>query len=125
MDDAKMEDRRSHSRQLTCIPAYFESKADTQDLALIRDVSVSGARLFTRLKVDEGLTVQLHLYLGSETDEPRPVAGHVVRVDRRDPALADLWGWDVGVEFDAPISQYAAEIEQLCQRQQAAGILKR
>jgi len=120
-----MEDRRSHSRQLTCIPAHFESKNDSQDLALIRDVSVSGARLFTRLKVDAGLPVQLHLYLGTEADAPRPVAGRIVRVDRRDPALADLWGWDVGVEFDAPITEYAEEIEQLCQRQQAVGILKR
>jgi hypothetical protein len=120
-----MEDRRSHSRQLTCIPAYFESRADSQDLALIRDVSVSGARLYTRLKLDAGHPVQLHLYLGGESDTPRIVAGKVVRVDRRDPALADMWGWDIGVEFDSAISEYAAEIEALCERQQAAGILKR
>lgn len=120
-----MEDRRTHSRQLTCIPASFESKADSQDLALIRDVSVSGARLYTRLKVDAGHPVHLHLYLGGETDAPRVVAGTVVRVERRDPALSDMWGWDVGVEFDTAISEYAAEIEALCERQQAAGILKR
>jgi hypothetical protein len=120
-----MEDRRTHARQLTCIPAFFASKEESQDLALIRDVSVSGARLYTRIRLDPGHLVTLHLYLGEETSPPRQAAGHVVRVDRRDAALSDVWGWDVGIVFDDPISAYEAEIAALCARQEAAGILKR
>jgi hypothetical protein len=120
-----MAERRASSRQLTCIPAHFESRQDPQDLALIRDVSTTGARLYTRAKVDIDETVTLHLYLGLESDEPRKASGRVVRVDRRDPALADVWGWEIGVEFEAAITPYEKEIEALCRRQEAAGVLKR
>jgi hypothetical protein len=120
-----MEDRRLHARQLTCIPAYFESKADSQDLALIRDVSVTGARLYTRVRLEQNHVVTLHLYLGEETEPPRQTTGHVVRVDRREAALSDVWGWDVGIVFDTPIAAYEKEIAELCRRQELAGILKR
>ncbi|HVU00128.1 MAG TPA: PilZ domain-containing protein [Polyangiaceae bacterium] len=120
-----MEERRSFARQLTCIPAYFESEADPQDVALIRDVSTSGARLFTRAKLDLDETLTLHLYLGAETDEPRKTSGRIVRVERRDPDLADVWPWEIGVEFDVAITPYQKEIEELCARQLAAGVLKR
>jgi hypothetical protein len=120
-----MDERRASARQLTCIPAHFESRTDPQDLALIRDVSTLGARLYTRSKLDIDETVTLHLYLGLETDEPRMASGRVVRVDRRDLALADVWGWEIGVEFDRAITPYEKEIEALCSRQEAAGVLKR
>src|SRR6185436_16916929 len=80
-DHSRMDERRSFTRQLTCIPAYFESKADPQDLALIRDVSTSGARLLTRAKLELDESVTLHLYLGGEGDEPRKASGRIVRVD--------------------------------------------
>lgn len=120
-----MDDRRSFSRQLTCIPAHFESRSDPEDLALIRDVSTSGARLYTRAKLELGETVTLHLYLGLPSDDARKASGRVVRVDRRDAALADVWGWEIGVEFDVAITAYEKEIEELCRRQEAAGVLKR
>jgi hypothetical protein len=120
-----MDERRAFTRQLTCIPAYFESRRDPKDLALIRDVSISGARLFTRLKLAVDDPVSLHLCLGQEADPPRKANGRVVRVDQRDPALSDVWGWEIGVEFDVAITPYADEIEDLCKRQEAAGVLKR
>jgi hypothetical protein len=120
-----MDERRSFSRQLTCLPAHFQSKSDLQDLALIRDLSASGACLYTRTKLEKDETVTLHLYLGLESDEPRAASGRVVRVDRRELAVADVWGWEVGVEFDVGIAAYENEIEELCRRQEAAGVLKR
>ncbi|HEX4473518.1 MAG TPA: PilZ domain-containing protein [Polyangiaceae bacterium] len=120
-----MDERRSHSRQLTCIPAFFESKRDAQDLALIRDASVSGARLFTRTRLELDEPVNLRLYLGRESDPPRQAIGRVVRAERRDPAQADVWSWEIGVEFSEAIDGYEREIAELCQRQEAAGILQR
>jgi len=120
-----MEERRTNSRQLTCIPAFFESKRDSQDLALIRDVSVTGARLYTRVKLDPEDSVTLHLYLGPESSPPRKTEGRVVRVERRDPTQSDVWAFEIGVVFAAPITAYESEIEALCKRQEAAGILKR
>ena len=120
-----MEERRTKTRQLTCIPAFFESKRESQDLALIRDISISGARLFTRVKLEPEEAVTLHLYLGAEGSAPKKSEGKVVRVERRDPAQADVWAFEVGVVFAEPITSYEAEIEDLCKRQEAAGILKR
>ena len=121
----EVENRRSASRLLACIPAYFESHRDSQDLALIRDVSVTGARLYTRIRLEVGQEVTLHLYLGKESEPPKHAAGRVVRADRRNPALSDVWPWEIGVEFATPIESYEKEIEELCRRQEAAGILKR
>jgi hypothetical protein len=120
----KVEERRTHSRLLACIPAYLESTRDPQDLALIRDVSVRGARLFTRTSLPNGMPVHLQLYIGGEAEAPKHANGHVVRADRRDVALSDVWSWEVGVEFDSPIEGYEHEIEELSKRQEEIGILK-
>src|SRR4051812_26973457 len=106
-----MGERRASSRQLTSIPAHLQSRQDPQDLALIRDVSTTGARLYTRAKLEINETVTLHLYLGLESEAPRKASGRIVRVDRRDPALADIWAWEIGVEFDETITAYEKEIE--------------
>jgi len=120
-----MDERRQHSRQITCIPAYFESRRDAQDLALIRDASVSGARLYARTRLNLEEPVTLHLYLGKESDPPRKIPGKVVRVERRDLAHSDVWTWEIGVTFSTEISEYEREIEDLCRRQEVAGVLKR
>jgi len=120
-----MDDRRSFTRQLSCIPAAFESKSDAHDLALIRDVSVRGAKLLTRMKLELEEPVTLHLYLGLESEPPRQASGKVRRVERREPALSDMWGWEIGVEFDTPIDAYQKEIDDLTRRQEEAGVLRR
>jgi hypothetical protein len=120
-----MEERRSSSRQLTCIPASFESRRELQDLALICDASTTGARLFTQGELRLGEDVMLELYLGPQSAGPRRVEARVVRVERRPAALADIWTWEIGVEFSEPITAYKTEIEELSRRQEAAGLLKR
>lgn len=119
-----MDDRRTFARQLSCIPVFFESRRDSQDVALIRDVSVRGAKLLTRVKLELDETVTLHLYLGLESDEPRQAVGKVRRVERREPAVSDLWGWEIGVEFDATIDTYQTEIDDLTRRQKEAGVIR-
>src|ERR1051325_2586120 len=75
----RVDERRAHTRLLACIPAYLESKRDEQDLALIRDVSVSGARLLTRTKLPAGVPIHLALYMGAEGTAPKLANGRVVR----------------------------------------------
>jgi hypothetical protein len=115
-------ERRSHARQLSCIPASFSRNGE--EIAFIRDVSVSGARLYVRTKLEVGDTVTLNLYLGL-SDDARPATGRVVRVDAGQAADSDVWVWEVGVEFDPPITAYAAEIEELARRQLEVGTLRR
>jgi hypothetical protein len=119
-----VDERRAHTRLLACIPAYLESKRDEQDLALIRDVSVSGARLLTRTKLPTGVPIHLELYMGAEGAAPKLASGRVVRADRRAIAVSDVWSWEVGVEFDEPIAGYEREIEEISRHQEALGILK-
>ena len=119
-----MPDRRLHSRQLTAVPAFLESRWSTGDVALIRDASVSGARLFTQVKLEPNEEVVLNLYLEPDS-EPRQAKVRVVRVDPSDPARSDVWPWQIGVEFLEPIGGYEKELEALCRRQEAAGTLTR
>jgi hypothetical protein len=88
-------------------------------------VSVRGAKILTRVKLDPDEPVTLHLYLGLESEPPRQATGKVRRVERREAALSDMWGWEIGVEFDTPIDAYQAEIEALSRRQELAGVLRR
>jgi PilZ domain len=120
-----MEERRSKSRQLTCIPASFESKREHQDLALISDASITGARLYTRVELLLHEPVTLELYLGPGSGAPRKVEARVVRVERCSLTESEVWPWEIGVEFTQPIAEYEKEIEELCRRQEATGLLKR
>jgi len=121
----RMEERRSGSRQLTCIPASFESKRDSQDLALIIDASVTGARLFSRVELRLREPLTLELYLGPGIGTPCRVDARVVHVERCTPTDSEVWLWKVGVEFVEPIVAYEKEIEELCRRQEATGLLRR
>ena len=119
-----MEDRRTTSRRIACIPAYLETMKDEPDLALIRDVSTTGARLLTRTMLPVGLEVRLELYVRGDSGPPSIAAGRVVRSDRRDLALSDVWPWEIGVEFETPFEDPDREIEALSERQLAMGIIK-
>jgi hypothetical protein len=119
-----VEERRVVPRRIACIPTYLDSTNDAHDLALIRDVSVRGARLFARAELSSGLAVQLLLYVKGEDQPPVQAAGRVVRADRREKSLSDVWPWEIGVEFDAPLTGSEQEIDELSRRQEALGIIK-
>ena len=117
-------DRRSEPRQLTCIPAHVESTRASPLIALIRDVSVTGALLLTRCRLERGERLKLNLYMTGNAKEGRPTRGRVARCERRSGDRADVWPWEVGVRFDEPISQYADEIKALTERQASDGLFK-
>jgi len=111
-----VEERRGQPRELTCIPTNVESTTEDQPwVALIRDISTSGARLFTRVRYEVGEELDFVLYLGSDESASRQAKGKVVRCNLRE-GDRDVWVFDVGVEFDPSIEQYAAEISALNQR---------
>jgi hypothetical protein len=119
-----MQERRTATRKLSCIPAYVEAKAESPHLALIHDVSAGGALLFTRAKLDIDEELTLSLYLSPDESPPRETTGKVVRVERRALDRSDVWQWEIGVEFHQSISEFASEIEELTERQRRAGVLK-
>jgi len=123
-DHRGVEERRTAARRIACIPAYLDSMRDEQDLALIRDVSARGARLFTRTELSVGLAVHLRLYVRGDSAPPNEARGRVVRSESRDIAVSDVWPWEIAVEFEAPLEDDGEEIEALSQRQLELGIIK-
>ncbi len=113
--DASDDDRRDHNRQLTCVVAEIETE-DKSSLALIRNVSRSGALLYVarQLPVDSPVELAIHT-----TADPRGkkihATGTIVRRKALDIERTDLWHWEIGVQFDEPIAANDEELETLAQ----------
>jgi hypothetical protein len=122
--DKPPSERRTEPRQLTCIPAYIEATDESPLVALIRDISVAGALLLTRRRLNPGEPLTLSLYLTGEAQNARPARGRVARCEQRGGERADIWPWEAGVQFDEPISQYSDEINVLTERQKSYGLFK-
>jgi hypothetical protein len=122
-NDPPPSERRKEERRLSCIPASLQASED-DDLALIRNVSRTGALLFTRIKYEIGdqLTLSLHL---TGLDDGLPARATVVRVVARDYTRKDLWRYEVGVNFEEPIDGYAEQIREIGDRQAELGLFKR
>lgn len=116
-----MSERRHAERLLSCIPAFVNSPEGDQELAVIRDVSVTGARLLTRVELEEGHAVSLDLYLSGDKEQALTAGGTVIRVEANPDN--ELWRWEVGVRFARPIIEYAEQIESFTRRQHAEGVL--
>lgn len=109
-------DRRIDIRHLACFPAHVETSEGVPRSALIRDLSVSGALLLTRARLQVGDPVKLALYLGEEP-EPYMAQGRVVRAQRRVGELAHPWTKSVAVQFDELLTELEPQIKALADRQ--------
>lgn len=120
--DTPIEERRREPRHLACFPAYIEDGGVTRS-AIIRDLSITGARLLTRARPDVGDRVRLSLYITPNPEEPGIAMGNVVRVEPWGDG-STLWSFSVAVEFDEPASAYEQEIKDLAERQAKMGLFK-
>jgi PilZ domain len=116
------EERRGDVRHFACFPAHIQRTGGSLRMALIRDLSVSGALLMTRARLEVGEPVQLSLYLSEETSDARPATGRVVRVEQRTADRAEVWHHTAAVQFDDPLRDCEAEIKSLAERQAALGV---
>ena len=91
-------------------------------MALIRDLSVSGALLLTRERLDVGEEIRLSLYLSEDVTLARPAAGLVLRVAPRTADRSEVWHHTVAVQFHAPLHDCEAEIKALADRQAELGL---
>jgi hypothetical protein len=121
-EGGKASDRRTDERHFACFPAHIQRSSGSLRMALIRDLSVSGALLLTREKLEVGETLRLSLYLSDDSAEPRPTSGHVVRVEPRTADKAEVWHHAAAVHFDEPLTGAEAEIKDLAERQAALGV---
>lgn len=117
-DEEAASDRRGGERHLACFPAELTTDQGGQRSALIRDLSISGALLLTRARINVGDAVHLSLHL-RDGGEPRAVTAKVVRHERRSIELAHPWTKAVAVQFDEPLTELEAEVKALAERQAA------
>lgn len=111
-------ERRVDPRHLACFPAHLETAEGVPRSALIRDLSVSGALLLTRARLQIGDTVKLALHL-REDAEPFTATARVIREERRPSDLVHPWTNTVAVQFEAPIKELEEEAKALAERQAA------
>ena len=110
-------DRRETERLFACAPAHIELQTGATRTAILRDVSVTGALLLTRAKVQVDETLTLHLYFSGEPSDARVVGARVVRIKHRDPDTAGLWPYEVAVEFSEHLNDRESEIRALAAHQ--------
>jgi hypothetical protein len=121
-DGASGADRRIDERHFACSPAHIQRPGGSTRMALIHDLSVSGALLLTRERLKIGDAVELSLYLWEDTEQMRKASAQVVRVEARSGARAEVWHHTVAVQFEEPLRDCAAEIKDLADRQAALGL---
>ena len=116
-------DRRVGERYLACFPASVERPDGEQRPSIIRDLSESGALLLVRTtKIAVGDAIKLQLYITDDTTTFRVAQAKVVRVEELTPGDAGPWLRRVAVQFDAPISMYAADIAAFHERAKRLGL---
>lgn len=106
-------ERRREERQLACYPADVRA-GDAEVLAVIRDISVTGALLFTQEQQEPGKQLLLALHKSEDAQEAVPVRARVVRSKRRESG--GLWRYSVAVAFEEPIEAQRAWIADLLKR---------
>lgn len=103
---AEESERRKGVRHLTCYPLGIQrgEPGDTHDMevAVVNDLSVSGAFLLLVAELPVGARVKLHLDIFEDVDRTLVVEGAVVRVEKRPSKVADTWAYGAAVEFHEP-----------------------
>ena len=122
VESGRPSDRRASVRHLACFPAEIDSGKGPK-IAIIRDLSVSGALLLTRARLSIGDSVKLSLYILDDA-HPRIVSGQVMRFERRGADYSDVWPNSVGVKFDELLKDCEAEVKAVAEQQAQSGVNK-
>lgn len=123
-EPASGRERRRNARHISCVPVHIHDQdpGAPPHTALIRELSVSGAQILTRLKLEVGAHIDLDLYI-RDTEHADAVSGRVVRV--QPSSERGLWPLIVAIEFDTPLTRFEAEIEALAKKMEPIAAAKR
>jgi len=119
MADERGAERREATRYFTCYPFHIQKgdQGDTGDMeiAVIQDLSVTGAFLLVTTDLSVGARVKLHLDFG---DAPGTVTveGRVLRSERRPADVSDLWLYGAAVQFVELDAAVEASIHELAKK---------
>jgi len=102
-----------------CVPARVHPEDGGEKLALIEDISASGARLLTRSEPSVGELLRLSLYFSGTSGTPHEVVARVVRFEPCSDAGV-IWRCRVAVAFDKPLEDCEDEIRALAEEEAEA-----
>jgi hypothetical protein len=122
--DARMtaSERRIGVRHFACFPAHIERSESGKRVAMIHDLSITGALLVVRAELALGDVVSLQLHVtGDPGSRTRATHARVVRIEPLEPLERALWSHRVAVQFDSPLTDFELEIEALATRQRKLG----
>jgi hypothetical protein len=116
-------DRRRFARRLVCVATDVAADTVNKHTALIRDMSVSGAYLLTRVPVEVGESLDLAIHLPVKGEEQiKETTAKVVRLEPLPPDRADVWSCGFAVKFVDPLDELEEEIEALYAAMKDAGL---
>ena len=85
-------ERRLGARIIACTPGSITRADGAERLALIYDLSVSGALLLVDIvRVKVGDPLHLRLYIGEELEEYHSATAKVVRIEELEPEARGPW----------------------------------
>jgi hypothetical protein len=122
--DARMtaSERRIGVRHFVCFPAHVERPPTGKRLAMIHDLSVTGALLVLRGELVIGDVVSLELHVTGDLDvRSRTTHARVVRVEPLESSDRTLWSHRIAVQFDQPLTDFEPEIQALAEWQRQLG----
>jgi hypothetical protein len=117
-------ERRIGVRHFACFPASVDRPKGDGVLAMMHDLSVSGAQLVVRADLKVGDALSLQLFVTGDPSDPRTrkTSGRVVRVEELDAASRGAWTHRVAVQFDEALKDFEDEIAALEKRQRELGL---
>jgi len=111
-------DRRFALRIQAFFPAEVDLGNGVKRTAMIRDLSVTGALMLTRARVNMGDEVLLYLYLRGDPNQAREIKARVVRDERRSLEVSDMRPHAVAVQFVDPFPESELEdVRALAEKQ--------
>jgi hypothetical protein len=116
------QERRGEPRHFACFPAHVQRPSGSTRMALIHELSITGALLLTRSTLEVGEEIRLSLYLSEDTTDARTAVARVLRIAPRDADHAEVWHHSVAVQFTEPLRDCEPEIAAIAARQAALGL---
>jgi len=121
-DDLSPSERRVGYRHLACFPAYVQRPDGEKRTSMIHDLSVTGALLLVRTKLNVGDQVGLQLFIAGDADEGRFAVARIVRIELLDRQAVGLWTHRIAVQFEVPLMDFEPEIKALAEKQRELGL---
>jgi hypothetical protein len=122
-DSTPPSERRAGERHLACFPAALERSDGAQRASVIRDLSEGGVLLLVRTtRIEVGEHVRLQLHIAEDAEVFRSATGRVVRIEEPSPGETGPWLRRVAVQFDEPLTMYAADVAAFRERAERLGL---